>query len=174
MLAASQTLSKALDVSTATGWVSSDSLKTVTIQSDAIFRKFAVDWEDLKPCLKSEERSLLWRLLWSLYKFFKYFTNHRKKTHMTKVFHYRPLPNIFKFRFLQTHIEDLSYYVRKFSYYVKKFRLKAFQNHHWSTIRTRYLRQVMVGYKLLNHFENYRSMMLFQNSSRRERPFKDK
>ena len=62
-----------------------------------------------------------------IYKFYKDFTNHRKKTSRAVVFSCRPYPNIFKYRdhqwklatiwkmrFLLTVTEEISLYVRKF------------------------------------------------------------
>ena len=40
-----------------TAWVAPDLLKALAILSDATVRRFAVDWEDLKPCWKSEKRT---------------------------------------------------------------------------------------------------------------------
>ena len=51
-----QTLSKGLDILGATVRVAPDLLKTLAILSDATVSKSAVDWEDLKPCRKSEKR----------------------------------------------------------------------------------------------------------------------
>ena len=61
-------------------------------------------------------------------KFFKYFTNHRKKTNRAIVFSCKPFPNILKYRdhqwdlpkiwkarLLQTRMEEFSKYVWKFS-----------------------------------------------------------
>ena len=53
---ACQTLSKALDISSATARVAPDLLKALAILSDTIVRRSAVDWEDLKPYSKSEKR----------------------------------------------------------------------------------------------------------------------
>ena len=52
---ACQTLSKALDISSATARVAPHLLKALTILSDTTVRS-AVDWEDLKPYWKSEKR----------------------------------------------------------------------------------------------------------------------
>ena len=46
---ACQTLSKALDISSATGRVAPDLFKALVILSDTTVRRSAVDWEDLKP-----------------------------------------------------------------------------------------------------------------------------
>ena len=47
-----QTLLKALDVSSATAWVSQDLLKALAILSDTTVRRSAVDQEDLEPYWK--------------------------------------------------------------------------------------------------------------------------
>ena len=51
---ACQSLSKALDISSAVVWVAPDLLKALAILSDTAVRTSAVDWEDLKPYWKSE------------------------------------------------------------------------------------------------------------------------
>ena len=51
---ACQTLSKALDISSATARVAPDLLKALAILSDTTVRRSAVDQEDLKPYWKSE------------------------------------------------------------------------------------------------------------------------
>ena len=53
---ACQTLSKPLDISSATAQVAPDLLKALAILSDTIVRRSAVDREDLKPYWKSEKR----------------------------------------------------------------------------------------------------------------------
>ena len=53
---ASQTLSKALGISSATAGVAPDLLKALAILSDTTVRRSAVDREDLKPYWKSEKR----------------------------------------------------------------------------------------------------------------------
>ena len=50
-----QTLSKALDISSATAWVALDLLRALAILSDTTIRRSAVDREDLKPEWKSEK-----------------------------------------------------------------------------------------------------------------------
>ena len=52
---ACQTLSKALDMSSATAQVAPDLLKALPILSDTTVRRSAVDWEDIKPYWKSEK-----------------------------------------------------------------------------------------------------------------------
>ena len=51
----SKTLTKALDISSATAWVVPDLLKALAIFSDTTLRRSAVDREDLKPYWKSEK-----------------------------------------------------------------------------------------------------------------------
>ena len=51
-----KTLSKALDISSATNQVALDMLKALAILIDAIVRRSAVDQEDLKPYWKLEKR----------------------------------------------------------------------------------------------------------------------
>ena len=53
---ACQTLSKALDISSATARVARDMLKALAILSDTTVRRSAIDRENLKPYWKSEER----------------------------------------------------------------------------------------------------------------------
>ena len=95
---------------------SSSCPRPVKSSSDSIrhnFRRSAVDGEDVKSYWKSENLII--------YKFFKGFTNHRKKTNRTVVFSSRPFPNILKYRdhqwdlstiwktrLFQTHIEEFS------------------------------------------------------------------
>ena len=55
---ACQTLSKVLDISSATGRVAPDLLKTLAILSDrTTVRRSAIDREDLKPYWKSEKKT---------------------------------------------------------------------------------------------------------------------
>ena len=53
---ASQTLSKALDMSSAAARIAPDLLKALTILSDTAVRRTSVDWKDLKLYWKSEKR----------------------------------------------------------------------------------------------------------------------
>ena len=56
-----QTLSKALDISSATAWVAPDLLKALAILSVTTIKKSAVDWEDLKPyILEIKKRFSRW------------------------------------------------------------------------------------------------------------------
>ena len=52
-----QTLSKALDISSATVQVAPDLLEALAIILNTIVRGSALDWEDLKPYWKTEKRS---------------------------------------------------------------------------------------------------------------------
>ena len=52
---ACQTLSKALDTSSATTWVAPDLLKVPAILLDTTVRRSAVDGEDLKPYQKQKK-----------------------------------------------------------------------------------------------------------------------
>ena len=89
---------KALDVSSATARVAPDLLEAQAILSDTTVRRSAVDQEDLKPYRKSENRPHFSRWSTVIYRFFKDFTNHRKKTNRALVFSSRPFPNILKYR----------------------------------------------------------------------------
>ena len=93
---ACQTLSKALDISSAKARVAPGLLKALAILPDATVRRFAVDQEDLKPYIKGyifqRDQELI------IYKFFKDFTNHWKKTNMAIVFSCRLSPYILKYR----------------------------------------------------------------------------
>ena len=72
---ACQTLSKALDISSATARVAPDLLKAIAILSDTTVRRSAVDWEDLKQYWKSEkgqislsdQQSYYWQVFQRLY-----------------------------------------------------------------------------------------------------------
>ena len=110
---ACQTLSKALDVLRGA---------TARVDRDTTVKRSAVGRDDLKPYWKSEKRAHFLRWLTSLLlffiKFFKDFTNDRKKTSRTVVFNNRPLQTILKYRdhrweiwkrrFFQIHIEEFS------------------------------------------------------------------
>ena len=87
-----------------------------------------------------------------IYKFFKEFINHKKKTNRVLVFSCRCIPNILKYydhslnlpkmrrsRFIEIQIE-------KFSWYIWKLSFTVLQNYHWNTMKTRNLRVVKVGY----------------------------
>ena len=86
-----------------------------------------------------------------IYKFFKEFVNHKKKTNRVVVFSCRCNPNILKYcqhrlnvpkirrsRFIETQIE-------KFSWYIWKFRFPVLQNYHRNTMKTRNLWVIKVS-----------------------------
>ena len=52
-----KTLSKTLDISSATAWVVPDWLNALAILSDTTVRRSAVDQEDLKPYWTSEKNA---------------------------------------------------------------------------------------------------------------------
>ena len=103
-----QTLPKALDISSATGHVTPDLLEVLAILSDTTVRTFSGDRENLKPCLKSEKAHIsLGNQQSYIYKFFKDFTNHRKKTYRSAVFSCIPFPNILKYSDHQWNIATI-------------------------------------------------------------------
>ena len=55
-----QSLSKVLDISSATAQVAPDLLKTIAVLSDTTVRRSAVNREDLKPYWKSEKHFSRW------------------------------------------------------------------------------------------------------------------
>ena len=67
-----QTMSTALDISSATTRVAPDLLKALAILSDTTVRRSAVDQEDLKPYWKSQKRPHFSR--WSTILFFTSFS----------------------------------------------------------------------------------------------------
>ena len=71
-----------MDISSATAQVGPDLLKALAILSDTTVRRSVVDREDLKPYWKSEKKATFLKVINNsiTYKFFKDFTNHRKKT----------------------------------------------------------------------------------------------
>ena len=95
-----QTLSKALDISSATAQAAPDLLKPLAVLLDKTVRRSALVREDLKPYWKSENKGQLSRdnQQAAIFKFLKYFTNHRKKTDRAVVFSCTPLPDIIKYR----------------------------------------------------------------------------
>ena len=69
-----------MDISSATAQVASDLLKAIAILSDTTHRRSAVDQETIKKA----------RFIWFInnpiiYKFFKDFTNHKKKTNCRRL-----------------------------------------------------------------------------------------
>ena len=85
---ACQTLSKTLDISSATDHIAPSLLKALAIILNTIVRKAVVDREDLKLYWKSEKRPTVLYMTNApiIYKFFKDFTNHRKKSSRVVVF----------------------------------------------------------------------------------------
>ena len=80
-----QTMSKALNISSATAWVSPDLLKVLAVLSDTTVRRSAMYQEDLKPYWKSEKRSSFSRwstslLFTNLFTVVYLFTSHRRLT----------------------------------------------------------------------------------------------
>ena len=92
-------MSKALDISNAKARAAPDLLKALVILSDATIRRSAVDEEDLNHTGNQkkgyfslgDERVVI-------YRFFKDFSNHRKKTNRAVVFSSKPFPNVLKCR----------------------------------------------------------------------------
>ena len=92
-------MSKALDMSSATARVAPDLLKPLEILSNTTVRRSTVDQEDLKKTiLEIRKKAIVLYMINNpiIYKFFKDFTNYRKKTNRAVVFSFRPLPNIRK------------------------------------------------------------------------------
>ena len=83
---------KASNVSCAVARVAPDLLKALAILSDTTVRRSAVDQKNLKPYWTSAINNPI------IYKFFRDFTNHRKKINMAAVSSCRPFPNILKYR----------------------------------------------------------------------------
>ena len=87
------------NISTATARVAPDLLKAPAILSDTTVRRSAVDQEDLKPYWNTEKNPTFLQVInnFIIYKLFKDFSNHRKKTNrVVVVFSCRPFPNILK------------------------------------------------------------------------------
>ena len=72
--AASKTISKALDISSATARVDPDLLKALAILSDITAKRSAVNQEDLLTILEIRKK---WSRILLFTSFFKDFTNHR-------------------------------------------------------------------------------------------------
>ena len=89
---ACQTLS-ALNISSATAWVAPDLLKTLAILSYTTVRRCAVDQKD-KNHTGNQKKSHICQGNSTTYKFFKDFTNHKKKTNRVIDFSCRPFSNI--------------------------------------------------------------------------------
>ena len=116
---ASKTLSKALDISSATDRVAPDLLKALTILSDTTVTRSAVDRKNLKPYWKSEERHIF-RGDQQSYYLFKDFTNFTKKTNRAVVFSGRPFPNILKYRDHQRNLRTI-WKTKLFQTYIEEF-----------------------------------------------------
>ena len=89
-------MSKALDISNAKA---RDLLKALVILSDTTIRRSAVDQEDLNHTENQKKGYFsLGDQQVVIYRFFKDFSNHRKKTNRAVVFSSKPFPNILKCR----------------------------------------------------------------------------
>ena len=87
-----------MDVPSTTAEVAPEPLEALAILSDTTD---TLNRGDLKPCWKLEKRSRFSMSMINksiIYKFFKDFSNHRKKTNIEVVFRDRPLPNILKYK----------------------------------------------------------------------------
>ena len=90
---------KALDVSSATAPVAPELLKSLAILSDTTVRRSTVDREDLNYAGNQKKATFLnFISILIIYKFFKYLTNHRKKTNRALVFSCRHFRDILKYR----------------------------------------------------------------------------
>ena len=69
---ACQTLSKVLDISSATAQVAPDLLKALAVLSDTTVKRSAVDWKDLKPYWESGKKPYFSR--WSIIQLFTSFS----------------------------------------------------------------------------------------------------
>ena len=125
------TLSKSLDILSATPPVAPNLLKVLGILRDKLSKDL-----QLIEMIKNP----------FIYKFFKDFTNHRKKTNRAVVFSHRPFPNILN---SSTSIYENS-------------GLQFFRT------STGILWWIKVCYDLLNHLGSYLNTMQFQVSSWRE------
>ena len=90
-----QTISKALNISSATAQVALNLFKAHRILTDTTVRRSAVELEDLKTYWKSEKGHISQS---NHHKFLKDSTNYRKRTNKEVVFSCRPLLNILKHR----------------------------------------------------------------------------
>ena len=157
-----QTLSKVLDISSATARIALDLLKMLAILSDTTVRRSAVDQDDLKPYWKSERPHFSgWSTVLSFTSFiYKDFTNYRKKTNRSVIFSCRPFPTSLNTgttneTFLQSGKQDSFRYILKTL--ASKFRLTILKNHLWNRVRTRRLWWIKVCYGLFNHLGSYRN-----------------
>ena len=139
---ACQTLSKALDILSARAWVTLNLFKALEIPSDTAVKRSEVDREDLKPYWKSEKSATLLYVINKsiIYKLFKDFTNHRKKTNRAVVFSHTLFNHLLaptvlntgttNETFQQSWKQDSSRDILKFSQCVSKFRFIVTQNYH--------------------------------------------
>ena len=109
-------------MSSATAQAALDLLKALAILSNTIARRSAVDREDLKATFLLVINNPI------IYKFFKDFTNHRKKTNRAVVLCCRPFPNFLKYRvavetFQQSRKQDSFSYLLRWRYLSQKIYL---------------------------------------------------
>ena len=146
-----------------TARVAPDLSKALPITSDITVRRSPVDREDLKPYWKSEKKTTFLKDINKpiIYKFFKGFTNHRKKTNREVVFSCRLFQTFLNTgstdeTFQQSGKQDSFRHILKSSLvYIKV------QTHNSLEIKTG-------RYYLFNHLGSYRNYMQFQLSSTRE------
>ena len=139
--------SRALNISSTTAQIVPDLLKALKCLSDTNVRRSAVDREDPKPCWKSEMRPHFSTWLTSpsiIYKFFKNFTNHCKKTNTVVDFFCWTLPIILKpwttdETFQQSGKQDSFRHTLMSSAGKYESLGSVSQNHHWDTTRIRCL-----------------------------------
>ena len=91
-------MSKALDISNAKAGAAPDLLKALVILSDTTIRRSAVDQEDLNHTGNQKKGYFSLGDQQVIYRFFKDFSNHRKKTNRAVVFSSKPFPNTLKCR----------------------------------------------------------------------------
>ena len=91
-------MSKALDISNAKARAAPDLLKALVILSDTTIRRSAVDQEDLNHTGNQKKGYFSLGDQKVIYRFFKDFSNHRKKTNRAVVFSSKPFPNTLKCR----------------------------------------------------------------------------
>ena len=158
-----QTLLKALDISSATAWVTTDMLKALAILSDTLIRRSALDQEDIKPYQKSEKRSHLSR--WSESYLFTSFS----KTLVTVE---RRLigwegPMIRTSNNLE-HKTPSDTYWRVQLVFIKKVQTHSSLEPPLECNQDQTIWWIKVYYDLFNHIGSYRNIMQFQISSRSE------
>ena len=109
----------------------------------------------------------------SIYRFLKYFTNHRNKAHRVIVFCHRLLLNILKDRtakeaFQQSRNKDSFKHIPKRSANMHELRFTVLQNHLQNIISARHLKGFNVHYDFLHYCGGYRNIAEFQICSRME------